>query len=228
MGNMFGLHSITQVGKPIGQIYVLDYLGIYTDESEWDDHTVVNRAPELGDAKYRDVSGNGNISEGEDRDIVGDPNPRLQYGLNFSAFWRNFEFSLFIQGVYGRDVFNAIKYAMNTSPITSYTGDYDAYIDGSGTEPRPTADFGSPNNIASSLFVEDASYLRLKNLRIAYKIPWNKVKHLIVFVGGQNLLTFTSYSGMDPEFESDILAPGVDWGGFPNIRTFNAGVNLRF
>ncbi len=228
MGDMFGLHSITRVGIPIGQVYVLDYLGIYTDESELDEYTVVNRVPELGDAKYRDVSGNGNISEGEDRDIVGDPNPDLQYGLNFNAYWRNFEFSIFIQGVHGRDVFNAIKYAMNTSAQTSYTGDYDPYMDGSGSDPRPTADFGSPNNIASSLFLEDASYVRLKNLRIAYKIPWDKVNNLSVFLGGQNLLTFTKYTGMDPEFESDILAPGVDWGGFPNIRIYNVGINLSF
>jgi hypothetical protein len=54
------------------------------------------------------------------------------------------------------------------------------------------------------------------------------VNNLVVFLDGQNLLTFTSYSGMDPEFESDILAPGVDWGGFPNIRTFNAGISLKF
>ena len=76
--------------------------------------------------------------------------------------------------------------------------------------------------------MEDASYLRLKNVKIGYSIPWDKVNNLSVFIGGQNLLTFTNYSGMDPEFESDILAPGVDWGGFPNIRTFNAGINLRF
>jgi TonB-linked SusC/RagA family outer membrane protein len=228
MGDMPGLHSITRVGIPIGQIYTLDYLGIYTDASELDDYTVVNEVPELGDAKYRDVSGDGNISEGDDREIVGDPTPGLQYGFNFNAYWRNFEFSVFIQGVQGRDAFNAIKYVMNTGAQTSYTGDYDPYIDGSGSDPRPTADFGSPNSIASSLFVEDASYLRIKNVRIGYEIPWDKVSNLIVFVGGQNLLTFTKYSGMDPEFESDILAPGVDWGGFPNIRTFNAGLNLTF
>ncbi len=228
MGDMPGLHSNTSVGLPIGQIYTLDYLGIYADTSELGNYTVVGEVPELGDAKYRDVSGDGNISEGEDRAIVGDPNPILQYGLNFNAYWRNFEFSLFIQGVHGRDVFNAIKYAMNTSPITSYTGDYDPYIDGFGTDPRPTADFGSPNNISSSLFVEDASYLRIKNFRIGYKVPWQKVKNLVVYLDAQNLLTFTKYSGMDPEFESDILAPGVDWGGFPNIRTFNTGINLKF
>ena len=228
MGDMFGLHSVTRVGLPIGQIYTLDYLGIYTDEAKLDDYTVVNKTPELGDARYRDVSDDGNISEGEDRAIVGNPNPKLQYGFNFNAYWRNFEFSLFIQGVQGKKAFNAIKYAMNTSPITSYTGDYDPYIDGVGTDPRPTADFGSPNNIASSLFVEDASYLRVKNLRIGYNIPWEKVDNLSVYLGGQNLLTFTKYSGMDPEFESDILAPGVDWGGFPNIRIFNVGINLIF
>jgi len=135
---------------------------------------------------------------------------------------------MFIQGVQGRDVYNAIKYAMNTSPITSYTGDYDPYIDGVGTDPRPTADFGSPNGIASSQFVEDASYVRLKNMRIGYEIPWAKVSNFSVFLDGQNLLTFTKYSGMDPEFESDILAPGVDWGGFPNVRTFALGFNLSF
>lgn len=228
MGDMPGLNSVTRVGLPIGQIYTLDYLGIYTDESELDDYTVVGRTPELGDAKYRDVSGDGNISEGDDRKIVGDPNPGLQYGLNFNAFWKNFEFSIFFQGMHGRDVFNAIKYAMNTSPITSYTGDYDPYIDGVGSDPRPTADFGSPNGIASSQFIEDASYLRIKNIRIGYEIPWDKVSNFIVFIGAQNLYTFTKYSGMDPEFNSDILSPGVDWGGFPNVRTFNAGINLKF
>jgi hypothetical protein len=117
---------------------------------------------------------------------------------------------------------------MNTSAITSYTGDYDPYIDGAGSDPRPTADFGSPNNIASSLFVENASYFRIKNVRIGYEIPWDKVNNLVVFVGGQNLFTITKYSGMDPDFESNVLTPGVDWGGFPNVRTINLGVNLRF
>jgi TonB-linked SusC/RagA family outer membrane protein len=228
MGDMFEEYSITREGLPIGQIYTLDYLGIYTDPSELDEYTVVNQIPELGDAKYRDVSGDGNISEGDDRDIVGDPNPGLLFGFNFNAFWRRFEFSIFIQGVQGRDAFNAIKYAMNTSPITSYTGDYDPYIDGVGTEPRPTADFGHPNGISSSLFIEDASYIRIKNIRLGYEIPWAKVSNLSVFFDSQNLLTFTKYTGMDPEFESDILSPGVDWGGFPNVRTFTLGLNIRF
>ena len=228
LGDMYGLHSITSVGQPIGQIYALDYIGIYTDESELGNNTVVGQTPELGDAKYRDISGDGDISEGQDRMILGDPNPKLQYGLNFSAYWRDFEFTIFFQGMNGADAFNAIKYAMNTSAQTSYTADYDPFIEGIGTDPRPTADFGSPNNIASGLFVEDASYLRLKNVRIDYQIPWRRTSNLGVFIGGQNLLTFTNYSGMDPEFDSDILAPGVDWGGFPNIRIFNSGFNITF
>ncbi len=228
MGDLPGLYSITRVGQPIGQLYTLDYLGIYRDASELTEYTIVNQTPELGDAKYRDASGDGNVSEGEDRVIVGDPNPGVQYGLNLNANWKNFEFSIFFQGMHGRDAFNAIKYTMNTSAQTSYTGDYDPYIEGVGSDPRPTADFGSPNNIASDLFVEDASYLRVKNLRIGYKVPWDQVSSLVVFIGGQNLLTFTDYTGMDPEFESSILSPGVDWGGFPNIRIYNAGLNLRF
>ncbi len=228
LGDMYGLHSITSIGQPIGQIYALDYLGIYTDGSELGNNTVVGQTPELGDAKYRDISGDGDISEGQDRMILGDPNPKLQYGLNFSAYWRDFEFTIFFQGMNGADAFNAIKYAMNTSAQTSYTGDYDPFIEGIGTDPRPTADFGSPNNIASGLFVEDASYLRLKNVRIDYQIPWRRISNLGIFIGGQNLLTFTKYSGMDPEFDSDILAPGVDWGGFPNIRIFNSGFNITF
>jgi TonB-linked SusC/RagA family outer membrane protein len=228
MGDMFEEYSVTREGLPIGQIYALDYQGIYTDSSELAEYTVVNQTPEIGDAKYRDVSGDGNISEGDDRDIVGDPNPTLLYGFNFNAYWNKLEFSIFIQGVSGRDAYNAIKYAMNTSPITSYTGDYDPYIDGVGTEPKPTADFGSPNGIASSLFLEDASYLRIKNIRIGYQIPWTRVSNLSIFLDGQNLWTFTKYSGMDPEFESDILAPGVDWGGFPNVRTIMTGFNITF
>jgi hypothetical protein len=65
-------------------------------------------------------------------------------------------------------------------------------------------------------------------MRIGYEIPWAMVSHFSVFLDGQNLLTFTKYSGMDPEFESDILAPGVDWGGFPNVRTYAIGFNISF
>jgi TonB-linked SusC/RagA family outer membrane protein len=228
LGDLFGQYSITTVGQPIGQIYALDYLGIYRDPSELNEITVVNQVPEIGDAKFRDASGDGNISGGDDRVILGDPNPGLQYGLNLNASWKNFEFSVFFQGVLGRDVYNGIRYDMDTSPITSFSGKYDPYIDGSGSDPRPSADFGSPNNIPSSLFVEDASFLRLKNVRIGYKVPWDKLGKLTLFAGGQNLLTFTEYSGMDPEFDSSVLAPGVDGGGFPNVRTYNLGLNFNF
>ena len=86
LGDMYGLHSITSIGQPIGQIYALDYLGIYTDGSELGNNTVVGQTPELGDAKYRDISGDGDISEGQDRMILGDPNPKLQYGLNSVSY----------------------------------------------------------------------------------------------------------------------------------------------
>ena len=236
MGDMFGEHSITSVGIPMGQIYVLDYLGIYTDESELDDHTVAGQVPELGDAKYRDAYGDGNnISEGEDRVIVGDPNPKLQYGLNFNGYWRNFEFSLFIQGVQGRDAFNAIKYAMNTSPITSYTGDYDPYIDGSGSDPRPTADFGSPNTIASGLFMEDASYLRMRSLILGYTFNPDVLKQklglskLRVYVQGANLFTITNYSGLNPELTGSSANFGIDYATYPtNQQTYLVGINLSF
>ena len=229
LGNLFGEYSITTVGLPIGQIYTLGYQGIYKEAAELNEYTVINRIPYIGDAKYQDANGDGNISAGDDRVIVGDPNPDLQYGLNLNTYWKNFELSVFFQGVHGVDVFNGVRYDMDTSPLTTYSGEYDPYIDGSGTDPRPTADFGSPNNIASSLYVEDGSYLRLKNVRLGYKVPWNNIGELTLFAVGQNLLTFTGYSGMDPEFESGILAPGVDdGGGFPNVRIYNLGLNFSF
>ena len=147
--------------------------------------------------------------------------------MNFDANWKGFDFYIFFQGVSKRDVYNSLYFNHNTFHATNYTADYDPYIEGSGTEPRP---FNSEvaNNFASSRFVEKASYLRLKNMQIGYTIPWNKVKNFRVFLSGQNLLVLTNYKGMDPEFEGGVFEQGVDPIEYPQVRTYSAGLNVTF
>ncbi len=225
-GSLTGYNSITEVGQPIGQLFLPVYRGIYRDTDELGQYTVEGSEPVIGDARYLDLDNDGNFNFGEDRKIVGNPNPGVEYGLNVNLFWREFDLTIFFQGVRDRDVFNLLKYGLDVSPISNYTTDYDPYIDETGSDPRPTSNNQHPNNFPSTSFIEDGSFIRLKNLVFGYNLPWKFVKQARVFIGAQNLFTITDYTGLDPEFEGEILSPGVDFGSFPNVRTFNLGLNI--
>jgi hypothetical protein len=97
-----------------------------------------------------------------------------------------------------------------------------------GSDPRPIWDDGHGNNLASTRFIENGAYLRLKNVQLGVSIPTEKLDNIRLFVSGQNLLTFTKYRGLDPEFEGDIFTPGVDPRGYPVVRSIRLGINLAF
>lgn len=231
----------TREGQPVGQNFLLEYKGIYT-QSDIDNlpegFTILGQTPVVGDAKYSDINGrdeDGNltgepdnkISEDDDRKIIGNPVPYLQYGLNFDASYRNYFFSVFFQGVTKRDVYNSYYANLNTAGANTFTADFDPYINGEGTEPRLVAG-ESGNNLPSSRFIENGAYFRLKNLQIGYNIPLEPFQEFKVFISGQNLLTFTEYRGLDPEFEGGIFSRGFDPMGYPNVRTLSAGLNITF
>ena len=238
--------TTARLGYEVGKFYLLDYQGIYTAEDIAAlpaDFTVQGETPQVGDAKYRDTNGrnengfltgipDGKISRDDDRIITGSPIPKIVYGFNIDLAYKVFDLSIFLQGISGRDVYNTYYSLMTTEDFghfTNYPQDYDPYIDGNGTDPRPHFFQGHGNNLESTKFLENGAYLRLNNFQLGVNIPQNRLDNLRVYISGQNVLTFTSYRGLDPEFEGgSVFTPGLDPRSYPSVRTFMLGLDITF
>ncbi|MCC8175179.1 MAG: TonB-dependent receptor [Bacteroidales bacterium] len=190
--------------------------------------------PETGELMYRDLNGDGRISS-SDRTYIGDPNPDFTYGMTNVFSWKGFTLSIFIQGSYGNDIFNASR--METEGM--YDGKNQTTrvlnrwrIPGQVTD-VPKAGFDMKN---STYFVEDGSYLRVKDISLSYDIQgkWMSklgISRLQPYFTATNLLTFTNYKGMDPEVNqwgSSGAVQGIDWGTYPQCKSFVFGVNVEF
>ncbi len=190
--------------------------------------------PETGELMYRDSNEDGVLST-SDRTFIGDPNPKFTYGMTNDLSYQGFNFSVFIQGSQGNDIFNASR--METEGM--YNGMNQSTrvlqrwrVPGQHTE-VPKANFDMKN---STYFVEDGSYLRLKNISISYNIKGNilskwGVNRLQPFISATNLLTLTKYKGFDPEvnqYGNSGELQGIDWGTYPQTKSFVLGINLEF
>ncbi|MGL4293752.1 MAG: SusC/RagA family TonB-linked outer membrane protein [Bacteroidales bacterium] len=190
--------------------------------------------PETGELMYRDLNEDGRISS-SDRTYIGDPNPKFTYGMTNVFMYKNISLSVFVQGSYGNDIFNASR--METE------GMYDGKNQSTRTLDRwripgqitdvPKANFDMKN---STYFIEDGSYLRLKDVTLSYNIIRPKLQKVGIariqpYFTGSNLLTWTKYKGMDPEVNqwgNDGAVQGIDWGTYPHCRSFVFGVNVEF
>jgi len=246
VGTDISSKTTARLGYSVGKFYLLDYQGIYTAEDIAglpSDFTVQGETPQVGDAKYKDTNGrnengfltgvpDGKISRDDDRIITGSPIPNLIYGFNIDLSYKIFDCSIFVQGISGRDVYNTYYSLMTTEDFghfTNYPDDYDPYINGQGTDPRPHFFQGHGNNLESTKFLENGAYLRLKNFQIGANIPQKMMENLRVYVSGQNVLTFTNYKGLDPEFEGgSVFTPGLDPRAYPSVRTFILGLDITF
>lgn len=195
--------------------------------------------PETGDLMYKDVNGNGIFDPG-DRTVIGDANPDFTYGLTNTLSWKNFDLNVFFQGSQGNDIFNATRVDLegmfdsknqSTAVLRRWTPD------NRDTDIPRAIGGGKVDNVRNSTrFVEDGSYLRLKAITLSYNIDPKRlerlnIRQLSVYVTGQNLLTFTKYSGFDPEvnaFGRSATELGIDYGTYPQARTLTAGVNVEF
>jgi len=214
------------VGQPIGVFYTYKWLGI---------------DPSTGDCVYADLNKNGRIDEG-DRTVVGDPQPDFTGGITNSFSYKGFDLSIFLQFSYGNDVFNGSRMYLESltggdNQLESVTRRWKNVGDITDI-PRATSDATATTNNrrSSSRFVEDGSYLRIKNVNLGYsfKKEWLKklkLESLRVYVTAQNLYTFTHYSGLDPEVNyagNDNTIIGVDFFTYPQARSYNFGVNIKF
>ena len=229
------------VGLPFPYFYGHKSDGIFQNAEEVAAH--VNKDGNLlqpnaqpGDVRFLDVDGDGDIDD-DDRTYIGKGTPDWSFGLNVGFEWKGIDFNMLLQGVVGNQVFNVTRrtdlYYINLPKtiLNRWTGEGT-----SNTQPRFM--FDSPNNNyrSSDLWVEDASFLRARNVQLGYTLPqkWTQkvaVQRFRVYVQAENLFTLTKYSGCDPEvtggngFSSDL---GVDRGVYPQSRTFSVGVNLNF
>lgn len=221
-------HTRTEVGQAISSYYGYVFDGIYQNQGEIDDYLYTNANGALpGDMKFKDLNGDGQINA-DDRTFIGNPIPKITYGINFNASYKNFDFSFLVQGVNNVDVYNDMIQILDydTRPFNSTTDVLNSW-NGEGTSnttPRLTFNNNGGSQV-SSKFVEDASYLRLKNIELGYTFnnTFKGVNNLRVYVSGQNLLTITDYKGLDPESTSLI-----DKGTYPQSKAviFGARINL--
>lgn len=203
--------------------------GVFQNMAEVESYGVMPDALP-GDIRFVDVNGDGKINE-YDRTKIGSGVPDWTFGLNASLDWKGFDFSLFLQGVTGVDVFDA-TYRQDVA-----SGNFPTWVlsrwTGEGTSNKvPKLIQGDSKNwVVSDLYVFDGSYLRLKNITIGYTLPRNltnriKVERLRVYGMAENLFTFTKYHGFDPEIGTSVESLGVDYGVYPQARTFTVGVNI--
>lgn len=190
--------------------------------------------PETGELMYRDLNNDGKISS-SDRTYIGDPNPKFTYGMTNNFSYKNFDLSVFVQGSYGNDIYNSSRIEMEgmydgKNQITKVLDRWK--IPGQITD-VPKAGYDIKN---STYFIEDGSYLRLKNISLSYNITAEKLRKigfskLQPYFSASNLLTFTKYTGMDPEVNQwgdSGSVQGIDWGTYPHSRSFVVGLNLEF
>ena len=192
--------------------------------------------PQTGNIKYKDFNGDGKISV-SDKTYIGDPNPDFTFGLTNDFSYKNFTLSVFFQGSYGNDIYNASR--IETEGMYKDQNQSTAVLNrwrkpGDITD-IPRAKQGTDNIKASSRWVEDGSYLRLKTLTLAYNLSNEEllrygIRKIQPYFTAQNLWTLTNYKGFDPEVNQGLSGPtmGIDWGTYPQTKTFIFGLNIDF
>lgn len=230
----------TEVGYELGAFYLFQFDGIFQTGDNIASSAQPNARP--GDVRYKDVNGDGKI-DNNDRAHVGRVFPKLQYGFNLTASYKGLDFSAFFQGVQGNDLLNVGRWWLDrTDDNGNYRADFSPWTPSnpSTTTPRAIiaggggqAGISAAENarINSTRFLENGSYLRLKNVQLGYTLPKSvsglaRLNSLRFYVTAQNLLTFTDYTGYDPEVVSGTLSRGIDDGSYPNIRTVTIGAQL--
>lgn len=234
--NVSGDATFTKEGYEIAYFYGYKTDGVFNDQAELDAHVNANGQKlqpdaRLGDPKYLDLNSDG-LLDGNDRTYLGSGTPDFTYGVTLQLSYKGFDLRGFLQGVQGNEIYNGF------SPYFTSTLDVkDRWTPETPQNniPRTTTRFG--NNIRiSDLFVEDGSYMRLKNLSVGYTVPQAASKrlrtdYLRIYVAGDNLLTRTKYTGYDPEigeFYRNPLGYGVDAAGYPVARALRVGLDARF
>jgi TonB-linked SusC/RagA family outer membrane protein len=219
----------TVVGQPIGQFFGLQVDGVFQTQADITGSLQPNAKP--GDFRYRDMNGD-KIIDAKDRVVLGNPNPKYSYGLNTNFTFNQFDLTFDLQGVAGVQIYNANKGLRFGSE--NFTKDFfDNRWHGQGTSNSySSADIGGGTNyLPNSWYVENGSYLRVRNIQLGYAIPsavtsrW-KIQRIRFYANAQNALNFFKYTGFSPEVGGGATSAGIDINVYPLSATYNFGVNV--
>ena len=241
---------IAQVGQPVGLMYGFVYDGTYKyedfDKTASGDYILKANIPnnggdrtaiKPGTAKYKDINGDGVVND-NDRTIIGRGHPIHTGGFTNNFTYKDFDLSIFFQWSYGNNIINANRLIFENGEPRKETNMFASYIN-RWTPENPNSDIpavrGQGPKVFSSRVIEDGSYLRLKTISLGYNVPAKALKKCSlssarIFISGENLLTFTSYSGYDPEVSvrNSALTPGFDYSAYPRAYNFSVGLNIGF
>jgi TonB-dependent starch-binding outer membrane protein SusC len=238
----------TQIGKPLSSFYGMINDGIFRSVEEADaaptqfgNRSLYNQPGRL---KYRDINNDG-IVNGKDATIIGNPHPKFTYGINLTARYKGFDFTMFLIGVYGNDIYN---FQRQGTDLMLYESNKSKRILDYWRPENPDSNIPTPNQAASAeeyyrtstYFVEKGSYLRAKNIQVGYTLPTTlaakiRTDRVRIFLQTNNLFTITEYLGTDPEINvkdyevrGNEIDRGVDRGVYPAAKTYMVGVQLGF
>ncbi|MGN6339390.1 MAG: SusC/RagA family TonB-linked outer membrane protein [Ginsengibacter sp.] len=248
----------THIGQSIGEFYGYKSLGIFQSKEQVDKLNAAAAAKNpanqyyqksatgAGDRYFADTNGDGHVTA-DDQVSLGSPLPDFYGGLNLDASYKAWDFNIYFYGVYGNKILNYQKSALESFQNRSFVGVQNvslAYFKNHWTPDNPSNTYSRAtynddavgSNVPSSAWIEDGSYLKLKNITVGYTFPSsviNKItaSKLRVYVSAQNLFTVTKYSGLDPEIgmqNGNATQNGVDNGTYPSSRYFTVGLNLIF
>ncbi len=230
----------TEIGKPLAQFYTITSDGIFQNEAEVLAHKnsegkIIQPNAKPGDIRYNDVNDDGQINN-DDREICGNPWPKFEIGLNGQVSYKNFDFSFAGFGSFGQDVFNgAASWMGGFSDNTNHLSGYDAWTPQNTDAKHPRVLYADNRNARGDQdrWIEDGSYFKIRQMTLGYsfKVPQleNVFDNLRVSVTGQNLITITKYTGLDPEFKApDIWVKGHDDASYPSPKSVVFSLSVQF
>jgi TonB-dependent starch-binding outer membrane protein SusC len=232
----------TEVGQPIGAFYLYEMAGIFQNEVDVLTSAYQGSGVEPGDVKYVDQNDD-NVIDAKDRTFLGSAIPTFTTGLTLAGHYKGFDMTMFFQGAFGQKIYSQVNmdiegFYRGFNVTERYYNEHWTGEGTSNTQPRASWSAKSNNVRASSRFLEDGSYVRLKNMQVGYTIPNTKkinIESIRLYLAATNLLTLTGYSGLDPEMtvstnsasEGDV-ANGIDWGTYPVAKSYTFGLNITF
>jgi TonB-dependent starch-binding outer membrane protein SusC len=234
----------SKVGRSLGEWYLIRTDGLFQTQAEVSSYvnaqgTVIQPFAKPGDVKYVDKNGDGMINA-EDRDFVGSPWPKLQSGMQFNASYNQFSLNVQFVGVFGYKIYNDVRHQLDSYQRTNFRSDISPWTESNTGTGDPRIALDSDQGIVennrgdSERWLENGSYVRLRNIELGYRLATGmlnrfNIQSARVFVSGQNLVTFTKYTGLDPDVVgSGIYERGLDNGNWPASRVISFGVQCEF
>lgn len=232
-------YAVVREGKPLGSLFGYRYVGVLQEGENYS----LQPGAKPGDPKFADTDGNG-VLDDKDREIIGQANPDFIFGLTNNFAYKGFDLSVFFQGSVGNELLNMSRMNMELNRSTDALNRW-TLTNTNTNMPRNGFYYTAKGKggYINDYFIEDASFLRLKNLTLGYTVPFKKVvSSCRVYASVENLFTITSYSGWDPEVDTKAydtaknsgsnqtanVGAGLDFNAYPSMRTYTIGLNITF